>query len=110
MDALKIWEQDWHRLRKGPDSSPVLGYRDGREFIVIRQRRVASPALTHRLTGVSAAIYRRCLQPQSFQEIRSGTSAIPEEKIRAFLKMMVAKRLMFEEDDWFLSLAVSETA
>jgi len=109
-DALKIWEQDWHRLRKGPDSGPVLGYRDGRDFIVIRQRRVASPALTHRLTGVSAAIYRRCLQPQSFQDIRSGTSAIPEEKIRAFLKMMVAKRLMFEEDDWFLSLAVSETA
>jgi hypothetical protein len=109
-DALKRWEQDWHQLQRGPDCEPVLSCRDGRDFIMIRQRRTGAPAMTHRLTGVSAEIYRSCQQPRSFMDICGRSSPLPQDNIRAFLKMMVAKRLMFEEDDCFLSLAVPENA
>jgi ribosomal peptide maturation radical SAM protein 1 len=109
-DALKRWEQDWHRLQRGPDCGPVLSYRDGRDFIVIRQRRTGAPAMTHRLAGVSAEIYRSCQQPRSFKDICGRAGPLPQDNIRAFLKMMVAKRLMFEEEDCFLSLAVPENA
>ena len=106
--ALRSWEKDWLELNRGPDKGPILSYRDGRDFIVIRQRRPSSPTLTHRLTTMSASIYRMCLEPRSFKAICSGFSQLPDGKIRSFLKMMVDKRLMFEEDDRFLSLAFSE--
>ena len=106
--VLKTWEEEWRKLHQGPDSAAILSYRDGRDFIVIRQRRLSAPALTHRLTKVSAQIYRMCRQPQSFRQICVAFSDLSPNKIQSFLKMMVKKRLMFGEGDDYLSLAVSE--
>ena len=46
------------------------------------------------------------MQHRSLKRIRSRFSAFAEDKIIAFLKMMVAKKLMFEEKEEYLSLAV----
>jgi hypothetical protein len=46
------------------------------------------------------------MQHRSLKRIRSRFPAFAEDKIVAFLKMMVDKKLMFAERDQYLSLAV----
>ena len=112
----KIWQPvkkkmaSWHKiyfeLHKRPSSSPILTLRDGGDFLIIRQRRVNTEPLHHRLTGTSRLIYLFCSHHRSLKKIRDRFPAFAEDKIVAFLKMMVTKKLMFEENDRYLSLAV----
>ena len=80
--------------------------RDGGDFSIIRQRRVNAGRLDHRLTGTSRLIYLFCSRHRSIKKIRDRFPAFAEDKIVAFLKMMVAKKLMFKENNRYLSLAV----
>ena len=112
----KIWQPvkkkvaTWHKiyteLRKGPTPSPILSLRDGGDFLIIRQGRLNAEPINHRLTGTSRLIYLFCGHHRSLKKIRDRFPAFPEDKIVAFLKMMVAKKLMFEENNRYLSLAV----
>jgi len=103
---VKKWQKDYRALQQGFSNSPVLSFRDGRDFMVIRQKRLNATPLTHRLVGTSRAIYLFCLRHRSLKRIVHGFPAAGEEKIVPFLKMMVDKRLMFEEQGRYLSLAV----
>jgi hypothetical protein len=80
--------------------------RDGREFLIIRQRSLSSETINHRLVGTSRLIYLFCRHHRSIKRIRDRFPAFSEDKILSFLKMMVNKKLMFEEKDRYLSLAV----
>jgi ribosomal peptide maturation radical SAM protein 1 len=112
----KIWQPvvkkvaTWHKiytdLHAGPRRSPILTVRDGGEFLIIRQRRINTEPLNHRLTGTSRQIYLFCSQHRPLKKIRDRFPAFAEDKIVTFLKMMVTKKLMFEENDRYLSLAV----
>ncbi len=114
----KIWQPvkkkiaSWHKiyteLRKGPNDSPVLTWRDGGDFLIIRQVRLNAEPLNHRLTGTSRRIYLFCRHHQPLKKIRDQFSFFSEDKIVSFLKMMVDKKLMFEENDRYLSLAVPQ--
>jgi ribosomal peptide maturation radical SAM protein 1 len=113
----KIWQPvkqkvaTWHKiyteLYQGPSRSPILTLRDGGDFLIIRQRRLYTEPLHHRLTANSRRIYLFCSHHRSLKKIRDRFPAFSEDKILAFLKMMVAKKLMFEENGRYLSLAVS---
>jgi hypothetical protein len=46
------------------------------------------------------------MQHRSLKRIRNRFPSYAEDKIVAFLKMMTDKKLMFEEKDKYLSLAV----
>ena len=83
-----------------------MNFRDGREFLIIRQRQLNAETITHRLIGTSRLIYLYCQQHRSINDIRDRFPAFAEDKIVAFLEMMVAKKLMFEEKDRYLSLAI----
>lgn len=100
------WAAAYAELHRGADSTPILSYRDGGDFLIIRQRRVQADTQTHRLEGTSRAIYLFCEQTRTLGAITKRFPAPGEEKIAAFLDMMVAKRLMFAEGDRYLSLAV----
>ena len=112
----KIWQPvkqkvaTWHKiyaeLHQGSSRSPILSLRDGGSFLIIRQRRINADPLHHRLTGTSRRIYLFCSQHRSLKKIRGHFPAFSEDKIVAFLKMMVDKKLIFEENDRYLSLAV----
>jgi ribosomal peptide maturation radical SAM protein 1 len=112
----KIWQPvnkevaNWHKiyteLHAGPSRSPILTLRDGGDFSIIRQRRLNTGPLNHRLTGTSRRIYLFCSHHRSLQKIRDRFPAFAEDKIVSFLKMMVDKKLMFEENNRYLSLAV----
>ncbi len=103
---LRDWEKAYQELHKDSVSPPILSFRDGRDFLIIRQRRLNAEPMTHRLVDASRAIYLFCQHHRSLERILQQFPEVPEDKVLQFLKMMVEKRLMFEENDSYLSLAV----
>jgi hypothetical protein len=103
---LAEWKKTYDALRSRPQRSPILGYRDGKEFLIIRQRRPGDDPLLHRLVGASRQIYLFCDQPRSLPEIRAGFASFGSDQLHSFLAMMVDKKLMFTEGQRYLSLAI----
>lgn len=103
---VKQWRQDYAAMVRRGRSEPPLHYQDGRDFLIIVQRRPEEEPRMHRLTGHSRSIYLFCRRHRALKRILVRFSFLSENNIRSFLKMMVSKRLMFEEDDRYLSLAV----
>lgn len=103
---IKEWQDSYHELYNGPSPSPILSFRDGGDFLIIRQRRFRNEPMIHRLKGPSRSIYLFCQHHRSLKRIRSQFAELPQDKIVAFLKMMVDKKLMFAENEKYLSLAM----
>jgi hypothetical protein len=103
---VRAWKTAYAELHRGPSCSPILTFRDGRDFLIIRQRRFRAEPLTHRLVGTSRAIYLFCHRHRSAKRVVARFPNVSEDKIVPFLKMMVDKKLMFEEHGRYLSLAV----
>ena len=103
---IKRWQAEYQQLRSTPDSPPILSYRDGRDFLIIRQRRFGAPPQNHRLTGTSRQIYLYCSRSRSLASITNKFPDFKESAIKAFLAGMVEKRLVYGEKDRYLSLAV----
>lgn len=95
---------DFHNRRKDP--SPPLTYREGGDFIIIRQERPGRPVLHHRLRGPSRAIYLGCSEPVTKNELLRRHSSVSEEQLTGFLDDLERKHLLFRNNDGFLALAV----
>ncbi|MEN8751510.1 MAG: radical SAM protein, partial [Desulfobacterales bacterium] len=109
-EKVEHWKREYQELHQDSFYKPILGYYDGGEFLVIRQRRFRTDTLTHRLDGSSRKIYLFCKQPRALPEIQARFPKITTDQLLDFLHMMVGKKLMFEENRRFLSLAVSAAA
>jgi len=103
---VRDWEKKYAERHKGSESLPILSYRDGRDFLIIKQKQLKVEPITHRLLDTSREIYLFCVRHRSLQSIHHRFPHLGEEKVRPFLKLMVEKKLMFEENDRYLSLAV----
>jgi ribosomal peptide maturation radical SAM protein 1 len=103
---LKAWKKSYGELHRGPGYENILSFRDGKYFMIIRQKRVIGPPLTHRLEGTSREIYLFCMQQRSLKRILARFPSMDSARIEPFLKMMVDKKLMFQENDQYLSLAI----
>ena len=103
---LKAWAASYERLQHGPRPEPILSYRDGGDFMMIRERRLAGESAHHRLEGTSRAIYLFCGHHRPLKQIIERFPGVPADKITSFLQKMTSERLVFAEDDRFLSLAV----
>ncbi len=105
-EKLAEWRRTYGERRNGPERGPLLSYRDGGDFMIIRERMGHGLDMTHRLKGTSRKIYLFCGRRRSMDRIAARFPGFGEEKIRPFLRMMVDKRLMFSEGENYLSLAV----
>ncbi len=103
---VRAWKKAYAEIHKGPSRAPILSFRDGMDFLIIRQKRLNAKTLTHRVVGTSRAIYLFCQRHRSLKRILVRFPAIPADRIVPFLRMMVDKKLMFEENGKYLSLAV----
>ncbi|MFW2366311.1 MAG: RiPP maturation radical SAM C-methyltransferase [Desulforhopalus sp.] len=103
-DKIKAW-QEFHQKRSKTKQHPLY-FRDGGSFLIIRQERSTSPPLTHRMRGLSRKIYLLCDIPIEKKRLLTLFPTLSEEKLQKFINQMCAKRLMFQEDDRVLSLAV----
>jgi radical SAM superfamily enzyme YgiQ (UPF0313 family) len=104
---VRQWHKTYAAVQRQIHGRPALAYRDGGRFIVIDQHFPQMPVVRHRLAGTSADIYRYCHAPRSLEQIAERFAAFDRRQIRSFLQSMVAKRLIFAENDWYLSLAAS---
>jgi ribosomal peptide maturation radical SAM protein 1 len=103
---IRKWQKDYAIIQRQTDGKPALIFRDGGRFIIIDQHLPMQATAKHRLTGISAEIYRYCHIPRTFNQVAEVFAAHSPEQIRSFFTSMVQKRLIFEEGDCYLSLAV----
>jgi len=104
--ATKI--ESWKRFHGDRNSrqSP-LSYRDGNSFLLIRQEQLTGPVLQHRLLGTSRKIYLYCRKIRSLSDISQEFPTLKEPALRGFLQDLSNKRLLFQEMDKFLALAIN---
>ena len=100
---LKAW-QAFHRKRRS--QQPALSFRDGGNFLIIRQERPGLDTLHHRLSGLSRAIYLQCGQPVTQKELLQTFSQVKEEQLCRFLADLEEKHLLYHTRDGYLALAV----
>jgi hypothetical protein len=103
---VRQWSDSYRSLRRG-FNAPILYYRDGKDFLIIRKRVKQDETQTHRLTGSSRNIYLFCRKQRSLNRIVKTFPAFSRSQLENFLRSMVKKKLMFTENDCYLSLAVS---
>ncbi len=101
---IQTWH-DFHKHRSHNRQHP-LNYRDGGTFLIIRQERLSDSPLLHRLRGTSRKIYLCCDQPIKTPTLLAKFPRVAERILRNFIHEMCDKRLMFQENDCVLSLAV----
>jgi ribosomal peptide maturation radical SAM protein 1 len=102
---ISDWQKQYAEIQKGSGDSPILSFRDGRNFMIIRQKRFRTEPAVHRLVGASREIYLFCQKHRSIKAIFSAFPDISQDTIENFLNMMVDKKLMFAEKNKYLSLA-----
>lgn len=109
----KIWQPvrkkmtAWTAFHKQRTGQPhALTYRDGREFIIIRQDLPDRPVLHHRLKGLSRRIYLACDLPVSRKDLLRRFKSVTEKQLDAFLADLEEKRLLFRHREKCLALAI----
>lgn len=105
---IRAW-QEFHQQRTASGQHP-LHYRDGRTFLIIRQEQPAHTPLLHRLRGTSRKIYLACERPAKMDTLLRTFPRVSEQALGKFINEMCAKRLMFQENDRVLALAVRNTS
>ncbi|MBW2739214.1 MAG: RiPP maturation radical SAM C-methyltransferase [Deltaproteobacteria bacterium] len=103
---IKVWMMEYESLHKNSFFEPILSFLDGRDFLIIIQKQLNDRTLTHRLKGKSRKIYLFCQHHRSIKKILEHFPELSDDKIISFLQIMVNKKLMFEENKNYLSLAV----
>ena len=101
---VKKW-QDYHRSRNKTEKL-LLSFRDGGDFLIIRQELPDKKVLHHRLRGISRQIYFACEMIIDLQALAGIFPSFTMQQIEKFLDDLVAKRLVFREQDRFLALAI----
>jgi ribosomal peptide maturation radical SAM protein 1 len=105
---IRRWEKHYRQMHRGRSHEPILGYRDGGDFLIIRRRMPGGDHETHRLAEASREIFLFCTRHRALKRIIERFPDLSAEKITAFLYDMTARRLMFAENERYLSLAVRE--
>ncbi len=103
---VAAWEREWKSLTARYGS--LLTYRDGGDFLLIRQVAPGGKVLHHRLKGTSREIYLFLQDIRPLSEVKARFPALTTEKIEAFLRDLEQKRLVFREKDRFIALAYRE--
>ncbi|KAF0189630.1 MAG: bacteriocin maturation radical SAM protein [Desulfobulbaceae bacterium] len=85
---------------------PALSYRDGGTFLIIRQEQLHGPCLHHRLRGTSRQIYLFCQTIRTLDELACQFPTIPSRTMEEFLADLTQKRILFQEGDRLLALAI----
>ncbi len=114
----KLWQpvrkrlREWSAFHKGRiiKDRPALSYRNGGDFIIIRQELPGKPTRHHRLTGISAQIYLACRSPFSIKSLLLDFNSITEKALVAFLDDLEGKKLIFRDRDIYLALAAEYKA
>jgi len=107
---IERWRRYHEKRNCSAKTIPLLTFRDGGDFLIIRQETESGRVLHHRLAGASRAIYLACAHPVRLDEINRCFPELTLEAIHRFLNELCSKRLVFAAEDRYLGLAVSQSA
>lgn len=99
--------QNFHQHRK--ESRCALSYRDGGNFLLIRQEQVDKEVLRHKLKGVSRQLYLFCNTPQTLSSILETFDGLSKEKLVPFFQDLHKKRILYFDGTRALALAVHQS-
>jgi len=105
---ISAWEKAYSRLHQTSFHEPILTYRDGGDFLIIRERRPEGESASHRLEGKSRQIYLFCEHHRPLKRVLESFPNLSQGAVTEFLNTMIAQKLVFEENGSYLSLAVPE--
>ena len=106
---IKKWHE-YHEKRKiSAQHKPLLCYRDGGDFLLVRQELIDTTILNHRFKGASRQIYLFCTQIRTDTELFDKFPTISQHKILVFLTELKKKRLVFSDKNRYLALAIHST-
>lgn len=108
VDKITIWQNFHKNRRENTLAKPPLSFRDGGDFLIIRQEAPGQPTRHHRLRGQSRKIYLFCARPRSTKALERHFQAINKDNLRAFLLDLKKKRLLFHDNDQYLALAIPD--
>ncbi len=103
---VALWQTEGRRLRKQHGS--LLTFRDGKQFMRIRQVLPNGKVLTHTLRGLSRQLYLACLEGIYLDDLYRMAKDLPEERIESFIAGLVEKKLLFQHGKRIIGLAVRE--
>ena len=103
---LVLWKKFHTTLKQ---NNLLLSYRDSGEFLIIRQELPKKPVQHHRLTGTSRKIYLACREPVATKSLLLEFNSVTEKALRTFLDDLETKKLLFQDNDNYLALAVQES-
>ena len=104
-EKIEFWA-DFHEHRK--NIRPPLSYRQGNNFMIIRQEYPGRETLHHRLHGLSQKIYLACYIPVTIKILLRKFNSITEKQLKDFLTDLKQKRLLYYDKSSCLALAVKE--
>ena len=104
---ISDWQKQYAETQRDSGDTPILSFRDGRDFMIIHQKRFRTEPAVHRLVGTSRDIYLFCRKHRSIKAIFAAFPGLSDNTILTFLSMMVDKKLMFAEKNRYLSLAAA---
>lgn len=103
---IKKWQQYHAERQQDALNKPLLYYRDGGDFLLIRQELPDGNILHHRLRNMSRQIYLFCTRIRTDSEIYAAFPALKPERIHSFLADLQKKRILFSEKNKYLALAI----
>jgi len=101
--AVKAWKAFWNRASQ--DGLP-LSFRDGMDFLIIRQVTPTGKTFHHRLKGLSRKIFLFCLEPRPMEEVFERFSTVSRDSIFNFLNDLKKKRLVYKNREKVLALPI----
>ncbi len=106
LEKITKWQQYHKERREDALQKPLLYYRDGGDFLLIRQELPDGKILHHRLKGASRQMYLFCTHIRTEKELLDTFPTVPPKKILAFLADLNDKRILFSGKTKYLALAV----
>lgn len=100
---IEKWQRYWEAHAR---HIPPLTYRDGGDFLLIRQVVEGGTVLQHRLRGASRKIFLEMLEPIEIKALLERNPSVPEDRLISFLEDLKEKRLVFQERAKVLALPV----
>ncbi len=99
--------QKYHEQRKvSALQKPLLYFRDGGDFLIIRQEKIDGTVLNHRLRDTSRKIYLYCTRIRTDDELTEKFPRISRDNMQVFLADLMKKKLLFTDNKKHLALAV----
>ncbi len=96
---IRLWEDN-------PSKTPPLSYRDGGDFLIIRQKIGSNEALHHRLKGASRKVFLNINRPITIRELSQRHPQLPQDRLKSFILDLYDKKIVWLKDDVALNLAV----